>query len=701
MSKIQWLAIVSLAITMAVAPSVRAQRSYIGYAYPAGGKQGTTFQVRLGGQGLDGVHEVRVSGTGVTAKLQAYHWQISPQDSQLLRQQLNELQRNKKPTPAQTNLIAKIEYRLRNYVQQPHNRSISSLVYVEIKIAPDAPPGEREIRVITARGPSNPLVFHVGLVPEYVRKPMRTSQRQLLGKENLALRNRPTDEAEERIKIPCTVNGQIASREVNTYRFTAPKGQRLVITTYARQLIPYIADAVPGWFQPVIALYDAQGKELAYNDDYRFKPDPVLLFEVPKDGEYVLAIFDSIYRGREDFVYRINIGDLPFISNVFPLGGRINEQVTISIRGFNINADRYTLNLAGVKPGLYPFTLGSRERQTNRVAFMVDTLPECFEKETDNNAAVQRVASPIIINGRINKTDDWDVYEFSGSAGQTVVAEVYARRLDSPLDSVLKLTDSKGKLIGFNDDCEDLSSGLDTHHADSYILAKLPDNGLYYVHIGDAGRHGGEEYAYRLRISPPRPDFALRLVPSSAGLRGKDTANVSVYAIRKDGFNGPISIGLKGTPTNFTAQAASLSASQPMTRFAIRGTSASAQQMINLHVEGRAKVDNKEIVHDAVPAEDRMQAFLWRHLVPAEEFLVTSFPYSFEPPNKRTPPTLPSSATVTKTSTSKATSSPDKKGKFSKGSVAGRLRQLRRIYEDGLFTDSFYLAKVAECEAGQ
>ena len=49
-----------------------------------------------------------------------------------------------------------------------------------------------------------------------------------------------------------------------------------------------MADAVPGWFQPVMAVYDAHGKEVAYDDDYRFKPDPVIFFEVPKDGEYLL-----------------------------------------------------------------------------------------------------------------------------------------------------------------------------------------------------------------------------------------------------------------------------------------------------------------------------------------------------------------------------------------------------------------------------
>src|SRR2546423_14548759 len=48
-----------------------------------------------------------------------------------------------------------------------------------------------------------------------------------------------------------------------------------------------------GWFQPVLVVSDANGKEVAYNDDYRFKPDPTIFYEVPKDGEYVLAIYDS------------------------------------------------------------------------------------------------------------------------------------------------------------------------------------------------------------------------------------------------------------------------------------------------------------------------------------------------------------------------------------------------------------------------
>src|SRR5208283_2109058 len=97
----------------------------------------------------------------------------------------------------------------------------------------------------------------------------------------------------------------------------------------ARELLPYLADAVPGWLQAVLTLYDARGKELEYEADFRFHPDPVLLFKIPSDGEYVLEIRDALYRGREDFVYRIAVGELPFVTSIFPLGGRAGTRAII------------------------------------------------------------------------------------------------------------------------------------------------------------------------------------------------------------------------------------------------------------------------------------------------------------------------------------------------------------------------------------
>jgi len=54
-----------------------------------------------------------------------------------------------------------------------------------------------------------------------------------------------------------------------------------------------------------------------------------------------------------------------------------------------------------------------------------------------------------------------------------------------------------------------------THHADSYLMAELPKDGTYFVEMADSQRQGGEAYAYRLRISPPQPDFEVRVTPSS------------------------------------------------------------------------------------------------------------------------------------------------------------------------------------------
>ena len=158
------------------------------------------------------------------------------------------------------------------------------------------------------------------------------------------------------ITLPAVVNGQIVPRDpdaipyympdrftpgdADRYRFQARKGQRLVIAAAARELIPYLADAVPGWFQATLTLYDAQGKELAYDDDYRFNPDPVLFFKVPEDGQYVVEIKDAIYRGRPDFVYRITIGELPFITGIFPLGGRAGTPTTFELTGWNLPVDK-------------------------------------------------------------------------------------------------------------------------------------------------------------------------------------------------------------------------------------------------------------------------------------------------------------------------------------------------------------------------
>ena len=52
---------------------------------------------------------------------------------------------------------------------------------------------------------------------------------------------------------------------------------------------------------------------------------------------------------------------------------------------------------------------------------------------------------PVTINGRVEKPGDVDYFSFKAQAGQKLVMEVFARRLESPLDSILTLYDADGR----------------------------------------------------------------------------------------------------------------------------------------------------------------------------------------------------------------------------------------------------------------
>jgi hypothetical protein len=620
-----------LAAFLAAIPAGLAQNApHLAYVLPAGGRQGTTFQVKTGGQFLPNVSAVYVSGSGVKATVLDYARPMNAMQATELRDRMQALQKEAMTDAVRKEMVDTRVKLLTFNARRLTSPVLAETVTLQVTIAPGAAPGKRELRVAAPQGLSNPLVFCVGQLPEFTEKEtISVVQPNANQPAQVQISQAPTDMP---ITLPATVNGRIkpglprrqaqvragqqfTAGEADRYRFQAHQGQELVIAASARELIPYLADAVPGWFQAVLTLYDASGTELAYDDDYRFHPDPVLHYSVPKDGEYTIEIRDALYRGREDFVYRIAIGELPFVTSAFPLGGRAGSKTTIQLTGWNLLATKMTMNAKGKAAGVYPLA--------NSAAFMVDTLPEGFEKEPNNSpAAAQRVKLPIIMNGRIDQPGDWDVFRFQGRAGEAIVAEVYARRLDSPLDSVLKLTDAKGAQLAFNDDYEDPGAGLETHHADSRILTTLPANGTYYLHLGDAQQKGGPEYAYRLRIGAPRPDFDLRVTPSSINVNGGLTVPITVHAVRKDGFSGDIALALKGAPKGFTLIGGLLPAGRDEVRLTLTVPPQPQSAPLSLSLEGRATIQGHQVARLAIPAEDVMQAFAYHHLVPASDFRV-------------------------------------------------------------------------------
>lgn len=640
-SRLSWR--LAMAILLAVAAQLPAQPRipHIGYVFPGGGRRGTTFDVVVGGEnmgpadarrGLDyevvikgkrikDVIDVFISGGGIKAEVVSWYRPMTQGEAVAIGIQtmtkIEEVEKKegRKITVQEAHKLLgiteehlkeqeKYQRRAADPKRQP-NPQIAEELTIRIELAADAKFGDRELRLISAAGMSNPLYFYVGQYPE-----VREQEP-----------NDVTPHQSVQVQLPSVINGQIMPGDVDRFWFEAKKGTKLVAQCTARGLIPYLADAVPGWFQAVLHLYDDQGNEIAFADSLGFLHDPVLYHEIPKDGHYVIEIHDSIYRGREDFVYRISIGEIPYVTGLFPLGGRAGQPCTIEVKGWNLPVKTINLEPSFYRGGwgVRPDILEQNNILCNRVGFIVDTLREEAETEpNDSPDKAQEVSTPVVINGRIDRPGDVDFFKFSGLGA--IVAEVYARRMYSPLDSVVRLTDANGKVLAYDDDYEDRAWPMITHHADSRLLTTT--KGAHYISISDAQGRGGPDYAYRLYIRPPRPDFDLRVTPSSVTARAGTCVPITVHALRKDGFNEDIALELENPPKGFALGGAWVPGKEDKVRLTLTVPAEAAKEPFLLQLNGFASVQGRRLLRPAFPADEMTQAFILQHIVPTKDWAV-------------------------------------------------------------------------------
>ncbi len=621
----------------------------IGFVYPAGARAGTTIEAEFGGQYLGEPLGVMVSGKGVTVRIVDHNKLPAAAVIRDYRDKLKVIQPNLREVGQDANLSvtarrAKIERLLaeaelsekkvrqidqytreRADLKRQLNSQIGESVYLRIKVEDDAEPGLRHCRLLTASGLSNPLRFVIGTLPEGnepdpwsfdlptylgITTGFNAVQRQLSEKRT--------------ILPPATVNGRILPGEVDEFTFKASGGDQVVLSLQARNLIPYLADAVPGWFQAVISLHDPDGTELAFADDYRFDPDPVLFYKIPRDGEYRIRIHDSIYRGREDFVYRLTVGELPFLTGISPLGGKAGSEVDLALSGGNLTERELTRYPLPETPGIIEITAPGEAGLSNAVFFHVDDVPEGAEREENNRlGASNKVAVPGLINGVIDSPGDVDFYRVEAGGGRPLTAEIFARRLGSPLDANLTVYDGDGRQIAWNDDFDNPSAGLTTHHADARVTVKPPGGGLCFVRVADTQHRGGHAFRYRLKITQGSPAFALRATPSSLNARPGGTAQVTVHVVRLDGFEGPIRVELKDAPKGFTLNNATIPAGEDSAKISIGVPNRQTEMPAQIALHGTAEMkDPSALMFDVVPAEDMTQAFIRHHFVPVDALLV-------------------------------------------------------------------------------
>jgi hypothetical protein len=535
-----------------------APEPHIGFIYPAGGQRGQTVEVTVSGQDFKDAQAIRVTGEGVTAAL------VKAVDDKTLN--------------------------------------------LKVTIAPNAPAGQRDLRVVTPGGASNRFRFIVGELPE-VRE---------------AEPNSGVAEAQRLEATPVVVNGQLFGADKDTFRFVAKAGQTIVCDVHGRRLLPYIADAVPGWLQAALTLYDANGRTLAYVDDYWFKPDPVLIYHVEKDGDYLIEVRDALYRGRGDFVYRLRVGALPFITGVYPLGAARGTTAKVQLTGVNLPTNTLDAVVPKEGPAELLLRVSAAGVTSNALPFAAGDAPEVQETEPNNAPAkANRVSVPATVNGRIQAPGDVDYFVFDAKAKERLILEVWARRLDSPLDSILTVSDAKGKRLAQDDDTTDTAYPMITHHADSRVAITFPETGEYVVQLRDVQGRGGDAFAYRLSIAPPWPDAALRVSPDNPRLGPGETAVMKAEALRRGEFAGPVRLAVKNLPEGYVLRGATVPAGQDSVRFTLTAPADVKPGLLTPAFEGSFDINGQTVVRQATPAEEVMQAFAYMHAVPTDELLLS------------------------------------------------------------------------------
>ena len=596
---------------------------HIGYIYPAGGQVGTVFEITVGGKYLQAAFAGNITGENVYVQVLGDPDKdldtFKKEDETLALSVLNvncisakNVDTNVENIKFNPDLTQKeknrIEREKRRRKKNQKNDQFPDKIKVRAAIMDNCEPGEHELRIISPSGLSNKFTFQVGKLKEF----------------NEAEPNGRRDQYNDLPSLPVLINGQIQQNDVDVYRFKVKKGMSLVVKADVRTLLPYLADAVPGWFQASMALYDGKGNELTHADNFRFNQEPVLFYDVPGDGELYLEIRDSIYRGREDFIYRVTVGELPFITNISPIGAKYDSTTTVSVYGKNLPVKKVEINSGNWSLPVQYIQVSNGELTSNKVPFGFSELPEVNELQAvEKENGIQTVLFPVIINGVTGVPGEKDKYSFKGKEGEQVYIETIARRLGSPLDSIIVLYNSNGEKLAENDDDPTFKwDGMLTHHSDSAISVKLPKDDVYTVSVADVLVKGGEEYSYRLRISRPMPDFALYSTPPNVTVPRGGSGFFRIHALRTDGFKGPIRISLKNISSGFKLDDAVIPEGKSDIKMTVSASYEVKEGLTLCKLEGTADLQGRVSYRDVTPSEEYMQAFAYKHFVPVNEQLV-------------------------------------------------------------------------------
>lgn len=394
---------------------------------------------------------------------------------------------------------------------------------VTFVIAPDCSVGTHAIRVRTKTGVSNLQLFSVGNLKEITE-------------------TEPNDDraTAPMLELNTVVNGVVNSEEVDYFPIELKAGERIAVEVEALRLGTLL-------FDPKVRLFDPAGREIIAEDDSQlFRQDAGYVYVAKEDGRYVVGVNEASFGGSANSYYRLHVGTFPRPFAVTPMGGMPGQALDVSWLG-DPGMGKQPIVVPAVDTGTRDIPAQNDTGiAPSNLPFRVSKFPGVLEVEPNNDAATATEGTiPGAFDGVIGEKGDQDFFKFTGTKGQVVDLRVWARALGSPLDSVLYIIAPSGSQFAGDDDAAAV---------DSYFRATLPEDGEYKIYVLDHLKRGGEDFAYRIEVTPVEPKLAISTLenrPFSLTLPQDNTGYLLLNCVRSE-FDGPLKIEFPEWPAGIT-----------------------------------------------------------------------------------------------------------------------------------------------------
>jgi hypothetical protein len=418
---------------------------------------------------------------------------------------------------------------------------------LEFDVDPKASLGPHYFRVVSPRGASNLLLFHVGDQPHVLEQEP----------------NSRLDEAQE-VAIPATVNGRLdLDGDFDFFRFHIPrKGDAWIFD---------LRSARNGnGLDPALILLDSKGRKLAHSED-AFIWDPFLAYTFEEPGDYYAVVQPTHVRLDPNFAYQLDIRKAPHLETISPISIEPGATVEATLFGAGLlGAGKLWFDVAGFSGEILemrgttarvkihaaesaadgPRTLAvvTTGGSSNPAQFLVDSTPR--------HKGGEELRIPTAITGTARYRQP-ERFSFDVKENDKLIFEVRAQRFGSPVDSILRILDDKGEEIAVNDD--GAFAGVQ-FNKDSRIAQTFKKAGRYQVEIRNLWKTTGEDFPYELLVRAPKPEAGLMLSTDHPYLYPGETGKLKVTLDRRDGFDGPVEIEVAGLPAGISADPVEIAA---------------------------------------------------------------------------------------------------------------------------------------------